>query len=307
MGHLARFVIFFLGCVLLAAVLSPWLYLAVQSAAATWNCPCLDYLKGHPFHRYFNRVLQAELLLGIWWLLKQSGFLSTEALGLRPERAALFLGVGAGSSLVFMGGFALTVVALGQGTIECLPSAGRCLAVFCRVLFTAIFVAGLEELFFRGYFYQLCRREIGRKWALALNMTIFPAVHYVKPARVEDLPVADGSAGFQLLTMAFHRFADPGEIIGGCLVLMLAAWMLCWTLERTGNLYLAMGLHGGWIFALQWNGELTRCAGGGPTWMMGGGDLSQGVAALVPLVLQFGALMWWMGRRDEAPPGKRPA
>jgi len=296
---LVRFWVFFLTCALFAAVLSPWIYLGIQWSAITWGWGWLKYLAGHPFHRYFNRVLQLSIVIGILGLLKRTGFSSFHAFGFQANRPFYLILLGFGSSLVFLGGYALMIFELGwQRAVRVMPGGGW-MGIGEKIFFSAVMVGFLEETFFRGYFYQLCRREIGYIRALAFNAVFFSLVHYLKPPRLEDLRAVDWSSGFQMLGIALQRFADFGEMASGLLVLMWVAVVLCWTLERTSSLYLAIGLHAGWIVALQWNSELAHDATGWPTWVLGGGNLSQGIVSLIPLILQFLVLKWWLGSTSE--------
>jgi len=291
-----RFVIFFAACVLLAAILSPWLYMLVHWAGGKWDWPWLDYLARHPFHRYFNRTLQVSILLGIWMLLRRSGFNSLGSLGLKREGACRFLLGGFVWSVIFLGMYALTLCWGGWQQVKESLSPGDMGYLLVKILVTAALVGFLEEIFFRGYFYQLCRREFGRILAIGLNMLFFSTVHFVKPSKAGDLGAINWDAGFRMLSFAVDRFMVPTKILSGLLILAFLAWMLCWVLERTRSIYLAIGLHAGWVFALQLNAELTRYSATGPAWILGGGDLSQGLAGLLPLGIQFICLKWWMDR-----------
>ena len=166
--------------------------------------------------------------------------------------------------------------------------------LICKIFLTGILVSVFEEGFFRGYFYQLCKRQISGSWAILLNMILFSLIHYIKPSQIEDLRIVHWNSGFHMIGMALQRFSDPIQIVSGLLVLMCVAWILCWTIDCTSNLYLAIGLHAGWIVMLQWSFEWTRGIEGKPGWLVGGGDLSQGILAIVPLILQFLALRWWI-------------
>lgn len=301
MGPLPRFWIFFVGCALAAAVLSPWVYLGTRWAAAAWDWGWLQYLAAHPFHRFFNRVLQAGLLLGIWPLLRSSGFNSLAALGLRSRRPLRLWLTGLGLGLLAMGGYLLVIVGSGLQKWTGLSAQQNGSGIIVKIAATALLVGVFEEIFFRGYFYQLSTREMGRKRALALNMVFFSILHYIKPSRAEELRNVDWASGFQMIAMGFHRFSQPSEIMGGLLVLMAAAWFLCWSFDRTTSLYLPIGLHAGWIAALQGAAEITRGSSSLPKWFLGGGDLSQGLLVLAPLAVQVLVLRWWFNR-DEANP-----
>ncbi len=295
MKNLSRFALFFLGCALLAAFLTPWLYLFVQWAKISWGWYWVDLAK-YPFHRYFNRVLQLSVLIGIWPLLKQSGFLSLEALGLKAPKPLQSFLKGFVWSLITMSGYVVLVFAMGWQSFKGLPSFIGGVILIAKIFSTACLVGLMEELFFRTYFYRLCKHEIGKHWALGINLFLFSTFHYVKPPRGMDLGVIDWSSGLKLFLLAFRNFAHLSECVGGLLVFAVVAFILCWVLERTYHVYLIAGLHAGWVFVLLFNSELSHYSAGGANWILGGGDLSQGVVTLIPLTLQWIALKWWLNR-----------
>jgi membrane protease YdiL (CAAX protease family) len=297
-----RFLVFFLGCLVMAVVLAPPVYLLVQSAAVRSDAAWLHYLAGHPFHRYFNRVLQVSLLASVWWLLKGSGFNTPAALGLKGPRPWRKLGIGVASSFLVMALYTAALFLVGWQQPRAMPEAERWVALLLRLGFTAAFVALLEELFFRGYLYGMCSREFGRALALALNLVLFPILHYFKPPHADALGAVDALSGLRLLGMGFQRLANPAEIVGGLLVLVAITWMLCRAMDRSRGIHLSIGLHAGWILALQLNTELMTLSSSWPTWVLGGGDLSQGALALVPLGIQALFLHLWFSRshRQEA-------
>ncbi len=298
-----RFLVFFLGCLAMAVVLAPPVYLLVQSAAARSDATWLHYLASHPFHRYFNRILQISLLASVWWLFKGSGFNTLASLGLRGPRPWRCLGIGAASSFAVMALYTAALFLGGWQQPRAMPGAEQWGLLILRLGFTAAFVATLEELFFRGYLYGMCSREFGRALALALNLILFPILHYFKPPHADVLESVDALSGLRLLGMGFQRLADPAEIAGGLLVLVAITWMLCHAMDRSRGIHLSIGLHAGWILALQMNSELTTLSSSWPTWVLGGGDLSQGALALVPLGIQALFLHFWLARHQQQEAG----
>lgn len=297
MRYLPRFGIFFLACIFLAVVLTPWIYLGVQWSAHTLGWSCLEYLARHPFHRYFSRVLQVSILIGILRSLKWFGFTSFHAVGLSANRPFRFIWIGLIFSVIAFGGYEWALLRLGLHQAIGEPKSWFYLG--WKIFFTGILIGFLEEVFFRGYLYRLCQQEVGQIWALILNAILFSVPHYVRPPRAEDLREVDWSSGFQILLIAWQRFSHPLQILSGLLILMAVAWMLCWTFDRTTNLYLGIGLHAGWIMMLQLSSEFARDNSGWPAWILGGGNLRDGVLALIPLLLQFLVLRWWLRYSPE--------
>jgi hypothetical protein len=62
---------------------------------------------------------------------------------------------------------------------------------------------------------------------------------------------ADPAAGVRHLAGSFHLFLDPVAIAPGLFGLFLIGAILCYAYEKTGNLWLSIGLHAGWVFALK--------------------------------------------------------
>ena len=80
---------------------------------------------------------------------------------------------------------------------------------------------------------------------------IFSAIHFIRPTNDAVLVKADPWAGFRHLAGSFHLFFDPAAVAPGLFGLFLIGSILCYAFEKTGNLYLSIGLHAGWIFALK--------------------------------------------------------
>jgi membrane protease YdiL (CAAX protease family) len=298
--NLSRFFLFFLFCALVAAVMSPWIYLLIQEAAKLWNGTWVwTYLAKHSFHRYFTRVLQVSLVLGIFGLLKKSGFRNFRDLGFKRENCFKYLITGIASSVLILGCFLLTLHLLGIGWQSKTPPENvDWIVLLPKIALTATVVSILEEIFFRGYFFQLSKRAMGYARAVMLNALFFSLLHYVKPSTPNGFGPVDWKSGFAMLGLAFQRFLDPSAILPGLLVLMLIAWILCWAFEKTGSLSLAIGCHAGWILVQQFASALPTSASSFPTWILGGGNLSQGMLVMLPLTLQFLLLRYYLRDRN---------
>jgi len=294
MGNFRRFLILLCGCMLVTCILTPWIYLGVQAAAQTWDTVWLwKTLAKYPFHRYFNRVFQISIVLGVWPLLKSSGFFSLEALGLKASRPFSPLAIGIISSIVCLASYALFCEWMGWYSLKDQLSKPASV-LFLKIGTTALLVSVMEELFFRGYLYKISRKELGHTLAVFFNITFFAVIHYMKPKTPHAFTVIDWSSGFRMFGFAFEQFAHFPEIMGGILVLMALAWICCWTVDRTGNIYLAIGIHIGAIVVVQWSSELLRYSSSLPTWLLGGGDLSQGALVVVAFSMVFLLLSVWL-------------
>ena len=116
---------------------------------------------------------------------------------------------------------------------------------------------------------------------------IFSAIHFIRPTNDAVLVKADPWAGFRHLAGSFHLFFDPAAVAPGLFGLFLIGSILCYAFEKTGNLYLSIGLHAGWIFALKTIrvfGDYSRLDLG---WVFGATDpkIVSGVATWLGIVL----------------------
>ncbi len=99
--------------------------------------------------------------------------------------------------------------------------------------------------------------------------------------------------GFWLLGQIFTKFKDPQFIIAEFTTLFLIGWILGYTRLKTRSLWLATGLHAGWIFAYEsfrtmTTKELTDTL----PWI--GQDLKSGLVAIL-MVSLTGVLTWmWL-------------
>jgi len=261
------------------ALLAPWLYELAQHFASTF-----PKLAASPFHRFVNRSLLALALAGLWPLLRNLGATSWRELGLvRP----------AGHWGKLSGGFALGFVSLALVAMIALASGGRALAshlsaaiVAQRMLsaaLTAVVVAVLEEILFRGGVFGGLRRVFHWKFALAVSSMIYAIVHFF--ARADYAGPVSWASGFGQLALMLRGFTDWQQIVPGFFNLTLAGLLLGLAYQRTGNLHFSIGLHGGWIFWLKTYGALTTEVPRANVWLWGTEKMIDGWLALGVLAL----------------------
>lgn len=265
----------------LGALLAPVLWWLGQWGIEQDIVPALSRFR---FDKYFNRAVLIVALAGLWPLMRWLGVRDWKGLGIdkNPRRWA-DLGLGA---VLGVGGLglvgALTVLA-GSASLRSRVD----LAEVGLAVITALTVAIVEEIFFRGALLGVVRRNLSWLGALAFVSILFASVHFIKPhgSVAKGLEVTWWS-GFYLIPHVFWRFRDPGALLAGWLTLFVVGWTLGYVTIKTRSLYFAIGLHAGWVFALKTFTAVTQRGARGSIWI--GRDP---IVGLVPLLLLLTTLL----------------
>lgn len=286
------------------ALLAPQLYFLVQMAA--FDFPGLKKLADNPFHRFVNRSLLILAVVGLWPLLRSLGIKSWRDLGLGNGRE-MWGDLGLGGVL----GFVSFAVAAGV----CLLATERDMVardasvlgqILVQALFSALFVSVLEEIVFRGAIFGGLRRAMSWKSALVGSSFIYALVHFFSTPR-NPAEITWGS-GIVILGQMLKGFTEFQSLIPALLNLVVAGMILGLAFEKTGKLYLCIGLHAGWIFWLKSFGAVTsypsrgsmeigeelKAARRAEAWLFGSEKLIDGWAAGIVLVVLFVFLAWWL-------------
>ncbi|OGQ85904.1 MAG: hypothetical protein A2289_24865 [Deltaproteobacteria bacterium RIFOXYA12_FULL_58_15] len=291
MGTVGKIVAYTVFVMVAACLLAPPLYWLGSSWVGE-----LPILKGVRFSSYFNRSVLIVALVSIWPFVRWLGLRRWTDLGLTPNPrrfSDLALGIGIG-----MIGLWLVVVILiltDQATIRS-PFRWHKLP---PIVATAVLVPLIEEFFFRGVLFGLLRRALSWKWALAFLSLFFSVLHFLKPAKgAGTIRHPDWTSGFEMLSRLFWQFSSPELVIGGGITLFLVGWILGYTVLRTRSLYLAAGLHGGWIFALRSFAQTSKRHWHESVWL--GQDIITGVIPILLLLLTLAILIYLLRDRPAA-------
>ncbi|MEO8205339.1 MAG: CPBP family intramembrane glutamic endopeptidase [Chthoniobacterales bacterium] len=238
----------YLGAVVLSAcLLSPPVYWGFQ-----WliHHGWFSGLAGFPFHRYFSRLIQIAALVYAWPFIRWLNVRTLSELGIlkNSRRGADFL---AGFGIGFLPMAILAVVYLSLDIYHFRN--GFAGGTLFRIAITAIVVAMMEELFFRGILLGLALRITNRMTAILGVSIIFGLVHFLKPAKGDTLPeVVTWMSGFHQAGTAFSSLTiNPGLVLGGMATLVVAGVLLGFCTVATKSLWLAIGVHASWIFGQQ--------------------------------------------------------
>lgn len=236
-------IFFLLVVVVLSAVLSP---------PAFWM---MDHFMPSvfPFRRVFNRMVMISALAALWPLARYWGVASWKQLGLiDPQWKKEWLkGMALGCVSMAML-FSMHLIGDARAWIGHLTV--QKIAAF---LATALIVGFLEELLFRGLLFHALREKLGKQivlWAILLS-ALFAEAHFLK-AQNTPLPIHWGSGWNTWL----HIFPTPPQmldILPEWFSLFLVGLILCAVVWKRHSLWLAIGLHTGWIAVLKCGGSST--------------------------------------------------
>ena len=140
-----------------------------------------------------------------------------------------------------------------------------------RAFATALGLAILEEILFRGIAMGIFLRAIRPAAALSMSALLFALVHFLNPPpglNVLDPDVA--GTGFELLRKIIEQFSEPHIVLGTFMPLLALGGVLAFARWRTASLSLPIGLHAGWIFT---------------NVILGGTILKQGLAPLAGILI----------------------
>jgi len=244
--RLLLFAIIVLG---VTALLSPW-------AALTW-----DYITttrpGWESYRYsfgkiFDRFFMVSGILLFFCCRRFLRLGPVNQWGLTPRSfAAPDLWRGFSLAVASMAGLVLVMSVADVFTPFFRLSLARSLERCASAILAAAAAGVIEELLFRGLIFKGLYEQLGRARAYLFTALFYSAIHFVKPGDPAALGGLDGWTGVRYLANSFQPFTELETLFPGLLGLYLIGAVLCYAFERTGTLYLSIGLHAGWIFSLK--------------------------------------------------------
>ena len=255
----------------------------------------LPQLKPFRFPKYLNRGVLLAALAGLYPFLRSIGVSNLKGLGLVKNvkwRRDLLGGFALGALGLAL--VALWLVASGRVDIKdpILP------VWFLSAGATAIAVGLLEEFFFRGALFGVLLQHLPARAATLWLSMIFALLHFIKPHH--SVKLWDGEiqwwTGFEVLSYSFWQFYEPRLLVGGLLTLFMVGLVLAYATLSTRSLFLAIGLHAGWVFVLRLV-QMGTVRIAPPDWWVG----RPLITGIIPfgLVTLTGALLYYcLGKRS---------
>jgi membrane protease YdiL (CAAX protease family) len=245
-----RLLVYFVATILIGALLAPVIYWAGQFIAAHGFFP---FLAGIDFERYFRRALIVAAIILLWPLLWSIELRCMRDFELAPnpnwKRDLLAGFLVAGIPLLCFGGMLILV-----GIYSPQPMINW--FAFAKIIPTAIVVPAIEEIFFRGLILGVLLRSGRRYMSILVTSALYSLLHFLK-APEQTSTLVTWTSGFNSIAHSFAQFADPMLVTASFTTLFLIGWILADARMQTRSLWLAIGLHAGWIFV---SGTFNRIA-----------------------------------------------
>jgi membrane protease YdiL (CAAX protease family) len=287
---------YLLGTILLGCLLAPPLFWLTTAVYGVWPLPFLEDLS---FQRVFNRAMLISAVVLLWPVIKWLSIGNWRDLGLEknPHRWPDLL---VGFALAF---FLLIAMGLVAYALE-IYHVQRTIywEKFLKVPLTMTGVSLVEEFFFRAALLGVLLRTLKPFPALVYISALYSIVHFLKPPEENVVfdPVTWGS-GFALLPHTFSGFTEPLLLLGGFLTLFAIGMVLGYSRLWTNSLWLALGLHAGWIAGNRTFNILFKQDEKHPDWapLWYGERIEIGLAPLITVILTGLLVALWVRRRHR--------
>ncbi len=239
-----------------------------------------------PVHEWTADFLKLLALVGIWPLLVCSRLGLRDGLGLPPRGRWRHGAIAALVGLASLGVWVALLVSLDVRVLRPELDAGLLMSAAVKALITALLVATIEELWFRGALQSVLQRA-GALLAIWVVALIYTALHFLRPDQLVE-PPHTWLDGYAAIAGMFGRFTD-GSYWDSALALLAAGLLFGWLRQSTGHILAAWGLHAGWVFAIQFSRRITQAnAGSELSFLVGRYD---GIIGMGFLVVAFACIL----------------
>jgi membrane protease YdiL (CAAX protease family) len=237
----AKLALYFVAIVIIGALLAPLLFWSAQSLAAHG---VFSFLAKYDFETFFHRAILMAAALLLWPFLLISHVRGMADVGLAPNpRWGRDFCAGVVLSAIPLLCCGALLIAFHVYSFRHILALSR----FGKVFAASITVPFIEEAFFRGIILGVLLRT-GRKYMPILAVSaLFAVVHFLKaPERTSA--IVTWSSGLNSIANSFGRVGDLMMLASAFVTLFLIGCVLADARVVTNSLWLAIGLHAGWIF-----------------------------------------------------------
>ena len=302
-NELTRLFLFIIICLLIGALLAPYLYhwgkeWAAENANADlpgWLESARGSIERADFDRFFKRAYMAVAIILLYPFIRT--FRSDRQEIKLPLKSRINPGTRGWKDLAmgfiyavgYMGFLLLILLNIGWIQAKAGSSVG---SAFMSALTPMIMASLIEEWLFRGVLFALLIRSLSPRNTIIGLSLFFAAVHFLKPHSEISAPIHSDS-GFELLGQIGIKFLHIEQFLGVFLTLFAVGVVLAYARHKTGMLWLSIGLHAGWVFCMKMYNALTVRTEKVVD-IMYGQDIREGVLPLIFVALTGFAIAFYL-------------
>lgn len=250
--------ILFLLALGLSSLIAPLIKVFLDSLlpSSSFMIDLLNYKHGsYDFGRVMRRIIMAVAIVLIFLLRKPLMIGTFITAGIKPSRGwreQLQTGFILGAGM-----FIFYVTLLWTIGIQIFQPDTKSFSDITFRLLTLLLIAGLigciEEILFRGFILQSMLTDIRTVSAVFISSLFYSLLHFFK-TKLSVSPGIQPFIGFIVVYQSFENIiVNFTAILPSVIGLFLVGVVLSYACLRTKSLYLAIGLHAGWVFLIKAN------------------------------------------------------
>lgn len=295
MKNALRIFLLFLACTLLACILYPGVYTLWVNSLGFMHEPV----------RIFRRVWMISLFAGLIVFRRQIGLQRPSQVGFSISKEGLWnFVIGFLVACVFLFTLSLLYLAMDAWVVRDVSS-GYVMKRFINGFYQGILVALIEEYLFRGLIFLSLASRLGWLRAAMITSLIFSSLHFFEGRGLEEIQnPGSWDAGFRVCLLLLSNMAHEFTLFPDAVGLFCVGLILCYAVYRTGTLWYAAGLHGGWVFYTKFKAAFFTHEAISEFWV-GGGRMFNGIIPMLAMFIIFPATHILIQRRwvkTQAPP-----
>ena len=258
---LSLFVILVLDLVLAAVTAVVLMWFLLPHLPPAWS----DAVTHRGQGKIMVRAMQVWLVVLLPLILRFSGWYGWRDCGWQRDTSAtttprlvwqdLFKGAVVG--LISLGGLAVFMLATNRRWLCVLDTDTSLLVVLLGFAMSAAVVAVFEETLARGIIFRLWARAWGAVVAAVISSLLFAISHFLEPAPAAFAAPTFGCAVWTLILSTLHPAITGTAGFVQFLNLACLGAVLCAMVRLTGNIWLAVGAHAGWVWSIKVNNFFT--------------------------------------------------
>ena len=277
-----KILLLYLFILFISSLLAPLIKIAAdmlipQSALVT---DLLNYKHGsYDFGKVLRRIILGVAILIIFLFRKPLMINSLSTIGIKHtsgwwEHLQMGFFLSTGIFILYTSFLFITGIKILQVDAK---SLGDLFFQLFKILLIAGLVGCIEEIFFRGFIFQSFLRDMHTVSAVCASSLFYSLLHFFK-VKLLVSPGIHPFIGFIVVYQSFKNIiVNFTTILPSVIGLFLVGVVLSYACLRTKSLYLAIGLHAGWIFLIKSNILLFDHVGTNFRWLFGDSKVVTGV------------------------------